>query len=67
MVYTIINDCEISFLGKKVQFGKGDQIVVGVSYKYSKNDFASFLNLYFDDVLLKVSDDKSYALALCKK
>tara|TARA_Y100000310_G_scaffold343080_1_gene449104 strand:+ start:4080 stop:5033 length:954 start_codon:yes stop_codon:yes gene_type:complete len=67
MFYTIKNDCEISFLGKKVHFNKGDQIIVAVSYKYNKEDFASFLKIYFDNVKLYTSEDNSYALAFCKK
>ena len=67
MYYTIKENCEISFLERKVSFNKGDQIVVAVSYKYNKEDFIGFLNIYFDDVMTKISDDGSYALALCKK
>lgn len=67
MYYTIKNSCEINFLDKSVKFNSGDQIVVAVSYKYDKADFVSFLNLYFDDVIPKVSKDGSYILALCKK
>ena len=67
MYYLIKNDCEINFLDKNVKFSAGDQIVVAVSYKYTREDFVSFLNLYFDDVMVKVSEDGSYALAICKK
>ena len=67
MYYSIKDNCKIKFLGKKVEFSAGDQIIVAVSYKYNREDFISFMNLYFDDVLMKVSDDGSYALALCKK
>ena len=67
MYYTIKKDCKISFLDKEVVFNKGDQVIVAVSYKYNKEDFIGFLNLYFDDVMAKVSEDGSYALALCKK
>lgn len=67
MFYTIKNDCEISFLGKKVRFNKGDQILVAVSYKYDKYDFISFLKMYFDDVKVYTPKDNSYALAICKK
>ena len=65
--YTIKKAKEISFLGRYVKFDVGDQIIVIVSYKYNKEDFIGFLNLYFDDVIAKVSEDGSYALALCKK
>jgi len=67
MYYTIKKDCEISFLGRKVVFNKGDQIIVAVSYKYDKDDFMSFMKMYFGDVGMWVAKDGSYALALCKK
>lgn len=65
--YTLKNNKIIKFQKKEVNFEKGDQILVSVSYKYSREDFASFMNLYFDDVIIKFSEDGSYALALCKK
>jgi len=67
MYYTIKADCTISFQEKSVHFKKGDQIVVAVSYKYNRDDFRTFLSLYFDDVMMFVSEDESYGLALCKK
>lgn len=67
MYYTINVDKIIEFNDKTVEFRKGDQIVVAISYKYNKEDFISFLNLYFDEVMPKVSEDGSYILALCKK
>lgn len=65
--YTIKKGKTIKFNDKEVTFEKGDQLLVSVSYKYSKEDFTSFLNLYFDDITTKTSEDGSYALALCKK
>lgn len=65
--YTILNDQEISFQEKRVHFNKGDQIIVAVSYKYSKDMFDDFMHLYFDKVQMFVTKDKSYALALCKR
>jgi uncharacterized SAM-dependent methyltransferase len=65
--YTLQNSKTISFQDKDVVFDEGDQILVSVSYKYNKKDFISFLNLYFDDVMAKISEDGSYVLALCKK
>ncbi len=65
--YTIKKAKEISFLGRSLKLEVGDQVVVIVSYKYNKEDFSSFMNLYFDDVTVKVSKDESYAIALCKK
>jgi len=65
--YTILQDVEINFLGRTVRFNSGDQIITAVSYKYDKDDFMSFLKMYFGDVKLFTSKDGSYALALCKK
>ena len=67
LYYTIKKAKTIKFYDKEVVFNKGDQILVSVSYKYNRGDFVSFLNLYFDDVVVKISEDNSYALALCKK
>lgn len=67
MYYTILNDCEIKFLGKRIKFNRGDQILVAISNKYDKHDFMSFLKMYFDDIKMYTSKDNSYALALCKK
>jgi len=67
LYYTINKDKMIEFQGRRVSFNKGDQIIVSYSYKYDKDDFMSFLKMYFSDVRLFVSKDNSYALALCKK
>jgi len=66
LYYVINKDKSIEFQGKKIYFNKGDQIIVAVSYKYNKEDFRKYLGLYFKDVKLSVSKDKSYALAFCK-
>ncbi len=65
--YTIVNDSKIQFQNRTVYFNKGDQIIVALSYKYLKDDFLSYLKMYFDDVRMYVSPNKSYALALCRK
>lgn len=67
MYYTIIDDCSVNFLNREISFKKGDQILVAVSYKYSPKDFKSFLKLYFSKTEIVISEDKSYALAICKK
>ena len=65
--YTIQVDKKLEFLNKTVNFSKGDQIIVIVSYKYAFDDFNSFLKMYFSKSEVSVSKDKSYALAICKK
>ena len=67
MYYTLNGDVVINFQKKKIEFNKGDQIIVAISYKYNQEDFRTFLSMYFDVPMLQVSEDKSYVLALCKK
>ena len=67
MYYTLNGDVVINFQKKKIEFNKGDQIIVAISYKYNQEDFSTFLSMYFDVPMLQVSEDKSYVLALCKK
>ncbi len=65
--YSLKKDIEIQFLERKVKLLKGDQIVVAVSYKYTKEDFNAFLKMYFTHAEVITSKDNSYALAICKK
>ncbi len=65
--YTLKNDKKVAFQEKTVYFSKGDQIVVVVAYKHNKDDLKSYLNMHFDDVMVKISKDNSKALALCTR
>jgi len=65
--YTINAEKKIIFQDKEIRFHKGDQIVVAVGYKYLKKEFLSYLNIHFDDVNSKTSEDGTQILALCKK
>ena len=65
--YILEDDKTVEFQGRKISFFKGDQIIVAVAYHYKKEEFMSFLKMYFGDVELFVSKDGSYTLALCKK
>lgn len=65
--YTIKKDKEILFHGRKVHFGKGDQIIVSVSYKYDQKHLEDALKLYFDHYQVFLNQEKDWALALCKK
>lgn len=67
MYYTVLENHDINFLGRGIAFNKGDQILVAVSYKYSPENFKSFLKMYFNKTEIIISEDKSYALAICKK
>jgi uncharacterized SAM-dependent methyltransferase len=65
--YTIKINKVIDFQNRKVEFNKGDQIIIAVAYKHNKGDLLTSLNMYFDEVTLKLSKDESTGLALCKK
>jgi uncharacterized SAM-dependent methyltransferase len=65
--YSVNVDKKIQFQDKSVQLNNGDQIVVAVAYKHAKHDLMEYLNMHFDDVMLKVSKDGSTALAICKR
>ena len=66
LYYTIKNDKEVKFQNKTLQFNKGDQMIVLVAYKHDKHDLMSYLNIHFNDVMIKISKDHGKALALCK-
>jgi uncharacterized SAM-dependent methyltransferase len=67
LYFVIKNDKKLAFQDKIINFSKGDQILVSVSYKYDETDFKRFMKIYFDDIKVILSKDNSYALALCKK
>lgn len=66
LYYVVNKDKKIAFQDKAIYFSKGDQILVSVSYKYSKTDLRGFAKMYFSDVKLFPTKDDSYALALCR-
>lgn len=67
LYYTVNVDKIVKFQNKQIQFNKGDQIIVAIAYKHDKHDLRTYLNMHFDDVLVRVSKDNSKVIALCKK
>ncbi len=65
--YIIKNDKKVEFQNKSIYFMKGDQIVVVVAYKHDLNDLKTYLNMHFDSVSIRLSEDKSKVLALCTR
>lgn len=65
--YIIKRDKTISFQEKKVDFHRGDQIIIAYAYKHDKDLLTSYFNMYFTEALIKLSKDKSQAFILCKK
>lgn len=67
MFYVIKKDKTVEFLGKKIEFKKGDEIIILVAYKHKLEDLKEYLNIHFDRVDVKISPDNSTALCLCQK
>lgn len=66
-LYLLKKDKEIKHLGRKVQFKKGDIIIVAISYKYSKDEFNNILSNFFSYVKIYFDSQETYGLAVCKK
>ena len=65
--YTIKKDTLIELAGKRIQFNIGVQILVAVTYRYTKEEVKKALHHYFKKVEFYVSPDNSRTLVLCKK
>lgn len=65
--YKLKKSVKLEFQEKELEMHQGDEIVVGFTYHYKKEELLEFLKIYFDKVELKVSEDGSYTLAICKK
>jgi len=64
--FILQKDRGVKFQDKEVNFKRGDQIIVGYTYHYTKDYLKKYLDIYFDDVEMIMSEDGSYTLALCK-
>src|SRR3989338_931649 len=65
--YTLLSNKTLKFQEKEVHFYKGDQIIVALAYQYKKEEFMSYLHMYFKNVKIYESSDGSYSLVLCTK
>lgn len=67
MFFLVKKDKTVIFEDKKVNFVKGDQIMVAFSYRYNETELRKLIDIYFDDYKFYFDKDKSWALILCKK
>ncbi|MFA6145958.1 MAG: L-histidine N(alpha)-methyltransferase [Patescibacteria group bacterium] len=67
MFYVVNKNKTIKHLNKKIYFNEGDIILIAISYKYNEDEFRKNISKFFSDVKIYTADDKSYALAFCKK
>lgn len=65
MYFTLLKDRTIKHLGKIIDFKKGDNVIVGISYKYTKNDFKKILLNFFRKIKIITDQKETYALAFC--
>ncbi len=62
-----LKDMSISLLDKEIVVKKGDKFLCGFCYYLKQDEFKSLMNLYFSIAHTFISEDGSYALAVCKK
>lgn len=67
IIYTVKNPVKLSFEGKSVDFDKGDQLLVAISYRYSQEDLRRVMDIYFEEYKFYFNKDETKALILCKK
>lgn len=67
LYYTLLKDKKINLYDKAIYFQKGDQILVGISNRYSEADLRKSLKYYFEDLEFFFNEDKTWALVLCHK
>lgn len=65
--YRIKVDKVIEHEGREIKFRKGDEIIVGILYKYFPEELEEFCDMYFSRVNLIKDKDGEYALILCRK
>jgi len=66
-IYILKKDKTLNHLGRKIEFKKGDKIIVAISYKYTKKDLSKILSKFFNSVKIYTDKEESYALVSCKK
>jgi len=64
-LFVVQNNKTIEHMDKKLEFKKGDMIITGISYKYTKYEFKNILNNFFPKVRIVYDSNDTYALALC--
>lgn len=64
MFYILNKNKTIKNNNQTIEFRKGDYIITGISYKYSKPTFKKILNKFFN-IKVFFDKDETYALSLC--
>jgi uncharacterized SAM-dependent methyltransferase len=67
LFYNVKKNKTVSLGDKSINFIKGDQMLIGISHRYTEKELLDALSLYFKNCELFLNKDKSWALVLCKK
>ena len=67
MFYRVKTDKNINIDGKSAEIKSGDEILVGILYKYYVEELEKFCKMYFEQVELVKDQDSEYALVICRK
>ena len=65
--YTILADKTLNYSGRKIEFKKGDEILVAVIYKYYERELRKLCRMYFSRVDFIKDEKGEYALMVCRK
>lgn len=65
MFYRVKTNKTIKHLSKSVDFKEGDEILVAISYKFTKEQLEQYLKKFFGSVTTYTDNEQSYGLALC--
>lgn len=65
MYYRVKTTKTVKHLSKSVDFKEGDEILVAISYKFTRNQLDQYLRKIFGNVTIFSDDEQSYAMALC--
>lgn len=63
--FTLLKDKKIKHNNEIIDFKQGDQVLVGISYKYTKDKFKKILSSFFTKVEISIDKNNTFALALC--
>lgn len=67
ILYNIKKDTFLTFYGQILNFIKGDQILVAISYRYNEKEIKKAMKIYFKDIKFYYNPEKTWTLVLCKK
>lgn len=65
--YKVLADKTVTHEGKKIIFRKGDEVIVGIQYKYYPSELQKFCEMYFRKVVLHKDETNEFALIICVK